>query len=124
MPSVPSADPVAAAALGVRLRQIREARGWSQETVAHRAGISRNHLQLIEQGLSDRTSRSPFNPHLSLLMALCRALEVDLASVVVDVFGPPSGLGVELDDRAEVDPDGAGRDRDASIEDGRGPTSD
>lgn len=101
MSSVPSADPAVAEALGARLRQIRESRGWSQEAVAHRAGISRNHLQLIEQGLSDRTRRAPFNPHLSLLISLCGALEVDLARLVIDIFGPPAGLVLELDEPAE-----------------------
>ena len=104
MPSVPSADRAVAEALGARLRQVREAGGWSQEAVAHRAGISRNHLQLIEQGLSDRASRAPFNPHLSLLMALCQALEMDLSRLVVDIFGPPSGLAVEVGDLESAEP--------------------
>lgn len=66
--------------------------GLSQEAVAHRAGISRNHLQVIEQGLSDRVNQSPWNPHLSVLVRLCDALEVDLVHVLRDVFAAPGPL--------------------------------
>ncbi len=75
----------------------------TQEQAAHAAGISRNHLQVIELGLSDRASKKPFNPHLSVLLNLCSALDVELVRVVVDVFGPPPGITVEyaVDEVAE-----------------------
>ena len=78
------------------MKRTREASGASQEDVAHRAGISRNHLQVIEMGLSDRASKKPFNPHLSVLLNMCRALDVSMTDVIIDVFGPPSGVVVEV----------------------------
>ncbi len=95
MPRVPNLDPQVARDLGLRLRRAREDAGLTQEQAAHNAGISRNHLQVIEQGLSDRASRAPFNPHLSVLLNLCEALEVELARVVIDVWGPVPGIVVE-----------------------------
>lgn len=90
MPSAPQIDADVSAALGQRIKQLREASGKSQEDVAYAAGISRNHLQVIEMGLSDRTHRRPWNPHLSTLVALCKALDVNLTSIItVDLFGPP-----------------------------------
>jgi len=91
VPSVPPIDPRVSTALGTRLREVREAAGLNQEDVAHAAGISRNHLQLIEQGRSDRSSGRPWNPHLSVLVALCDALDINVAAITIDVFGPPPG---------------------------------
>lgn len=69
----------------------------SQETVAQAAGISRNHLQVIEMGLSDRTSKKPWNPHLSVLIALCDALGVGVAAVIDVIDAPSDELTVEYD---------------------------
>ena len=96
MPKVPPLDEDVARELGAFLKRAREASGATQEDVAHRAGISRNHLQVIEMGLSDRASKKPFNPHLSVLLNMCRALDVSIADAVIDVFGPPSGVVVEV----------------------------
>lgn len=95
MPKAPDLDAHVARELGLRLRRAREDAGLTQEQVAHEAGISRNHLQVIEQGLSNRTTRSPFNPHLSLLLNLCRAVQIDLAHLVLEVWGPVPGIVVE-----------------------------
>lgn len=76
----------------------------TQEQVAHAAGISRNHLQVIESGLSDRASRKPFNPHLSVLLNLCNAVGIQLADVVIDVFPPPSGAALEYEEPTEHRP--------------------
>lgn len=95
MPSAPPLDADLAAALGRRLRALREAAGKSQEAVAHDAGISRNHMQVIEMGLSDRSRPTPWNPHLSTLVALCAALDVSVTDVIRDVFGEPGGVTVE-----------------------------
>ena len=101
VPSVPPIDPVVSMALGTRLREVREAAGLAQEDVAHAAGISRNHLQLIEQGRSDRRTGTPWNPHLSVLVALCDALEVSVAAITIDVFGPPPAYpAIEFDPSA------------------------
>lgn len=97
VPSVPPIDADAAVALGTRMKELRQAAGLTQEKLAHRAGISRNHVQLIEKGLSDRSNPSPWNPHLSTLVALCEALGVSVTQVV-DVFdAPPHGTHVEYD---------------------------
>ena len=96
VPKVPPLDEDVARELGAFLKRTREASGASQEDVAHRAGISRNHLQVIEMGLSDRASKKPFNPHLSVLLNMCRALDVSMSDVIIDVFGPPSGVVVEV----------------------------
>lgn len=96
MPKVPPLDEDVARELGAFLKRTREASGASQEDVAHRAGISRNHLQVIEMGLSDRASKKPFNPHLSVLLNMCRALDVSMTDVIIDVFGPPSDLVIEV----------------------------
>jgi len=88
-----TADAEPSRALGHRLRELRETAGYSQEKVAQAAGISRNHVQLIAAGLSDRRTRTPWNPHLSVLVAMCDALGVsviDLFAGVGDVeFTPP-----------------------------------
>lgn len=85
-----------AAELGRRLRELRVNLDLSQEEVAHRAGISRNQYQLIERGLSNRESATPANPRLSTLVALCDALDTSVTDLVVDIFGPPHGLRVEV----------------------------
>lgn len=69
--------------------------GSPRRRAAQAAGISRNHLQVIEKGLSHRANASPWNPHLSVLIELCGALDVTLADVVIEVFGPPSKMVVE-----------------------------
>lgn len=48
----------------------------TQEQLAERAGISRNQLQNIESGWSDRAKRTPANPRLNTIVALCAALGV------------------------------------------------
>lgn len=97
MSQVPALDARVAWKLGQRLRQARQDAGLTQEQAAHAAGISRNHLQVIEQGMSDRATRAPFNPHLSLLLNLCRAVQIDLAHLVLEVWGPIPGIVVEYE---------------------------
>lgn len=106
VPKIPELDARVARELGLRLRRAREEAGLTQEQAAHAAGISRNHLQVIERGLSDRASAKPFNPHLSVLLNLCSALDVELVRVVVDVFGPPRGIEVRytLEDKEQARP--------------------
>lgn len=60
----------------VRLRQMREARGWSQEHLAAAAGISTRTVQRLETG--DAASRET-------LMALASAFETDMSALVVDI---------------------------------------
>lgn len=67
-----------ARAFGERLRAARADMGWSQEKVALSAGISLQHLSLLERGLSDRAKGSPANPRLGVLLNLAKTLGTDL----------------------------------------------
>lgn len=71
--------------LGALLSALRQERGLSQEDVAHAAGMSRNHLQLLEAGLSNRDG-TPANPRLSTLISLAAALGTDVPTVVGVMF--------------------------------------
>jgi transcriptional regulator with XRE-family HTH domain len=53
------------------LRHHRAAAGLTQEQLAHAAGISRNHLQLLERGVGEIA-----NPRLATIYALANALGV------------------------------------------------
>ncbi|WP_022873705.1 helix-turn-helix domain-containing protein [Nesterenkonia alba] len=78
----PHPSPEQAVAFGERLRAARSELGLSQEKVAQAAGISLQHLSLLERGLSDQTKRSPANPRLGVLLGLATALRVDVAHLV------------------------------------------
>lgn len=71
--------------LGLILSALRQEQGLSQEHVANEAGISRNHLQLLELGLSNRDG-TPANPRLSTLVALADVLGTDVPSLVTAIF--------------------------------------
>lgn len=93
-------DRPVAEALAERLRQLRTAAGLSQEAVAITAGLDRNHYQLLEAGLSDRKKRTPANPTLSTLVALCRVYGTTVPELVVDIFRvAPDASPVEYDER-------------------------
>ena len=64
------------AKLADKLRNLRNASGLSQETVAHRAGISTYTYQKFEKGESK--PGTPMNPRLDTLFALARVFEVDV----------------------------------------------
>jgi XRE family transcriptional regulator, regulator of sulfur utilization len=65
---------VTAKRLAIRLRELRERRGWSQEQLAARAGISRGYLARLETARQD--------PRLSTLEKLARALKVKAATLL------------------------------------------
>lgn len=75
-----------AQALGRRLCDLREARGLTQEALAEASGISRNHYQLLENGISNRQTKRPANPRLSTLVALSKALGMSAAELVAEVL--------------------------------------
>ena len=83
--------------MGHRLQELRNASGLTQEQVAEGAGIHRNHYQLLESGLSDRAKDSPANPRLSTLVALCRVLGTTVPDLIVELYGPPTGVAVEYE---------------------------
>jgi transcriptional regulator with XRE-family HTH domain len=74
-----------ALAFALRLRAAREAAGLTQEVVAARARLSRNHYQLLESGLSDRTRKHPANPRLSTILDVASALECEAADLVSEL---------------------------------------
>ena len=62
-----------AKALGKRVRQLRQGRGWSQEHLADEAGMHRTYMWGIERGVR--------NPSLRHLTQLADALGVSIASL-------------------------------------------
>ena len=73
-------------ALGRRLAGLREERGLTQEALADATGISRNHYQLLENGISNRRPEKPANPRLSTLVALSAAFGMSPAELVGEVL--------------------------------------
>ena len=68
-----TAPPREAKALGRRIRQLRDEKGWSQEVLAEKADLHRTYLAGIEAARR--------NPTLRNLAALARALGVPLGSL-------------------------------------------
>ncbi len=77
-----------ALAFADRLVELRKQAGLTQEKAAERAGVSRNHYQLWESGLSDRKKKSPANPTLLNLYELAEAFGVDITDVVAGLPRP------------------------------------
>lgn len=77
-------------ALGRRLAGLRQERGFTQEALAEAIGISRNHYQLLENGISNRKTKRPANPRLSTLVALSNALGMSTADLVAEVLSERS----------------------------------
>jgi transcriptional regulator with XRE-family HTH domain len=63
--------------LGVKVKQVRESREWTQETLAAKAGLDRSYIAGIEAGLR--------NPSTKALSKLARALGVTLSALFEDV---------------------------------------
>lgn len=55
---------------GQQLRKVRQAKGLSQEVLAHEVGVARSYLWRIEQGLA--------NPTISIVGKLAQGLKVPL----------------------------------------------
>lgn len=73
------------------MQRLRLEAKLSQEELAQAIGISKNHLQLLESGLSDRKKKSPANPRLSTLAALSRELGVELPELLRRVESGQAG---------------------------------
>nr|WP_235684137.1 helix-turn-helix transcriptional regulator [Mycolicibacterium mageritense] len=65
--------------------------------MADAAGISRNHLQLLESGLGNRDG-SPANPRLSTLQGLATVLGTDVPALVTAAFTDDHGT-MSIDSR-------------------------
>ncbi len=84
MPDETALERELALAFAGRLADLRRRAGLTQEKAAEKAGVSRNHYQLWESGLSDRKKRSPANPTLLNLVEIARALDCDVSDLVAD----------------------------------------
>lgn len=62
--------------LGQRIQQARRAKGWTQEDLAHHAGLDFSYLNQLENGKR--------NPSLSTLYKIATALEVPLKGLLPD----------------------------------------
>lgn len=62
------------ARLGQNIRKLREAKGWSQEDYADRAGIHRTYVSDIERGRR--------NPTVTVIEKLAKPLEVRPGSLL------------------------------------------
>jgi len=60
--------------LAMRVKEERERRGWTQEQLAEKAGISRGFLARLETARHD--------PKLSTLEKIAKALKVDIAKLL------------------------------------------
>jgi transcriptional regulator with XRE-family HTH domain len=83
--------------LNEKIRQIREAYGWTQPELIRRLGLegelTQSDIQAFERDPQDRWSREPALPHLLLIARL--------AGVTIDVLVDPTQ---ELPDRLPTDP--------------------
>lgn len=66
--------------MGTRIRQLRKAKGWSQERLAKKCGISLNFMGHIERG-TRKVSMDTF-------VTLCRELETDADALLWGVAQP------------------------------------
>jgi transcriptional regulator with XRE-family HTH domain len=64
-------------AFGVVLRKKRKEQGYSQEELAHRAGITMRYVSLLEGNKRQ--------PTISTLYLLCKALEISMAEFVSEI---------------------------------------
>ena len=60
--------------LGMKLKQVREARGMKQDAVAKKAGITREYLSRLEAGRYD--------PTVGVLQRLAKALKVKVTELL------------------------------------------
>ena len=80
--------------IGDRLRAARRRRGWSQTELARRSKISQSTIWRIENGVIPQ-------PKMDVVIALAKALEVDLAELVPAIASAkPQDEGVDIDDEA------------------------
>lgn len=55
---------------GKRVKALREARGWSQEELADRAGLHRTYISAVERAVR--------NPTLTVIERIAKALELSM----------------------------------------------
>ena len=76
-------------AIGKRIRDARIARGMTQEELAEKAGLSTNHISVLERGLK--------SPQLDSFVPVCNALRVSSDYLLIDVVdAATAGIASEL----------------------------
>jgi transcriptional regulator with XRE-family HTH domain len=61
--------------IGKKIKELRKNRGWSQQKLAEKSGLSFNTITRIEQGVGD-------SPTLKTLLKLSETLEIGLDELV------------------------------------------
>lgn len=69
------------AKIGARIRQVRKTKGWSQDTLAKKCGISMNFVGNIERGTRKMS--------MDTFAVLCRELEMDADALLWGVVQSP-----------------------------------
>ncbi len=80
--------------VGVRLRELREARGASMRALATKSGLSANALSMIERGHT--------SPSVSTLYKLADALEVPITEFFAPAAAKHNVLLIKADERTRV----------------------
>ncbi|MFD1210733.1 helix-turn-helix domain-containing protein [Arthrobacter sp. GCM10027362] len=76
--------------LGLRIRELRRLNGLTQESLAHRAGITKNQMQLIEAGRGSPGDPLPgSNPRTSTLVGIAEVLSVRPGDLLNEAVAPP-----------------------------------
>lgn len=68
------------ATVGEAIRRARQAHGWTQASLAERAGLSPNYIARLERG--------ELGPSLFVANRICGALAIDLVVLVTPTDGP------------------------------------
>lgn len=80
--SIPDGAAALQRVLGEKVRRLREARGLSRSALAAAAGLSVGRVSVIESGRG--------NPRVATLGAIASALDVEVASLLVENAALPS----------------------------------
>lgn len=69
---------------GETLKDLRGAKGFTQESLAWHAGTTKNQIQLLESGKASGNQGvdRPSNPRITSLMGLADALDMSLAELM------------------------------------------
>lgn len=78
-------------AIGKRITEARQRRGWSQETLAERAGVTQGAVTNWERGIRLPRGRQ--------MLALAEALGVSPAWIMEPLYGHPELAGASLPDQ-------------------------
>lgn len=91
-----------ARAFGIRLRVVREHRGYSQLRLSELAGVSLNRVSSLERGVGNHPPKLG-DPGMSMIYRLAKALDVAPVHLLPDVDRPLQPTCVEVGDRSGVE---------------------